>query len=207
MQPAAVCTFLDSIANLRQGLQFGKPRWFPTATSGSISQTQSRTKSVGSKKSRSRSAGLGIGGVTLESSSSGQKRKRHGEVAELHQSKRFRSGSSRRRADIMSQVTAERGGGVERTNKYSVEEPKTTSLMPPRDADDKSFDNRIFCCLVVSPPGRAIYEFESRISVFLVTKEKIKLRLRRTHVRLTQLLPLSTTRLCIDRRRINLPEK
>ena len=73
---------LDSIANLRQGLQFEKPRWFPSATSGSIGQTQSRTKSIGSKKSRSRSAGLGIGGVTLESSSSGQKRKRHGEVAE-----------------------------------------------------------------------------------------------------------------------------
>ncbi|KAI9783266.1 MAG: hypothetical protein M1839_004106 [Geoglossum umbratile] len=165
---------LDSIANLRQRLQFGKPRWFPSATSRSISQTQSRTKSIGSKKSRSRSAGLGIGGVTLESSSSGQKRKRHGEVAELHQSTRSRSGSSRRRADITSQVTAEQGGGAEGANKYSVEEPKVTSLMPPRDANDESFDNRIFCCLVVSPPGRAIHEFESVLEFLEVCRDVIK---------------------------------
>jgi hypothetical protein len=35
---------LTSIAELRQGLQFGKPRTFPSA-SGSFSQTQSSTKS------------------------------------------------------------------------------------------------------------------------------------------------------------------
>ena len=149
-----------SITELHQRLQFRK-LWTFLLASRLFSQTQSRTKSVGSKKSRSRSAGLGIGGVTLESSSSGQKRKRHGEVAELHQSKRSRSGSSRRRTDITSQVTAEQGGGAEGANKYSVEKPKATSLMPPRDADDESFDNRIFCCLVVSPPGQAINEFQS----------------------------------------------
>ncbi|KAI9770677.1 MAG: hypothetical protein M1839_003061 [Geoglossum umbratile] len=125
------------------------------------------------QKSRSRSAGLGIGGVTLESSSSGRKRKRHGE-AELHQSKRSRSGSSRRRADITSQVTKKQGGGKERANKYSVEEPKATSLMPPRDADNESFDNRIFCCLVVSPPGRAIHEFESVLEYLEVCRDVIK---------------------------------
>ncbi|KAH0537305.1 hypothetical protein FGG08_005895 [Glutinoglossum americanum] len=165
---------LDSIANLRQGLQFRKPRWFPSATSGSISQTQSRTKSAGSKMSRSRSAGLGIGGATLESSSSGQKRKRHGEAAELHQSKRSRLGSNRRWADITGQVTVEQGGGTERASKYSVEEPKATSLMPPRDADNESFDNRIFCCLVTSPPGRAIHEFEPVLEFLEVCRDVTK---------------------------------
>jgi serine/threonine protein kinase len=74
----------------------------------------------------------------------------------------------------MSQVTAEQSGGTERTNKYSVEEPKATSLMPPRDAGDESFDNRIFCCLVVSPPGRAIHEFESVLEFLEVCRDVIK---------------------------------
>ncbi|KAI9765252.1 MAG: hypothetical protein M1839_005599 [Geoglossum umbratile] len=165
---------LDSITNLRQGLQFGKPRWFSSATSGSINQTQSRTKSACSKKSRSRSAGLSIGGVTLGSSLSGHKRKQHGEVAELHQSKRSRSGSSRRRTDITSQITAEHDSGVEGANKHSFEEANTTSLMHPREADNESFDNRIFCCLVVYPPGRAIHEFESVLEFLEACRDVIK---------------------------------
>ncbi|KAI9770965.1 MAG: hypothetical protein M1840_002669 [Geoglossum simile] len=156
---------LDNIANLRQGLQFGKPRWFPSATGGSI---RSRTKS---KKSRSRSAGLGIGGVTLESSSSGHKRKRDSEAAGLRRSKRSRSDSSRRRTDGASQVTAEQSDGAEGTG---VEEAKTTSLMHPRGIDDESFDNRIFCCLVVSPLGRAIHEFESVLEFLEACRDVIK---------------------------------
>jgi serine/threonine protein kinase len=46
--------------------------------------------------------------------------------------------------------------------------------MPPRDADDESFDNRIFCCLVVSPPGRAIHEFESVLEFLEVCRDVIK---------------------------------
>ncbi|KAI9776690.1 MAG: hypothetical protein M1839_009417 [Geoglossum umbratile] len=150
---------LDSIANLRQGLQFGKPRWFPSAAG------------TGNKKSGSKSAGLGIGGITLESSSSGQKRKRGGEAT--RRSKRSRSGNSRRRTDITSRVTAEQGGGAEDASKYGVEEAKTTSLMHPR-GNDESFDNRIFCCLVVSPPGRAIQEFKSVLEFLEACRDVIK---------------------------------
>jgi hypothetical protein len=165
---------LDSIANLRQGLQFGKPRWFRSVTSGSTSQTQSNTKSSHPKKSRSRSVGLGIGRVTLESSSSGQKRKRGGEVVGLHRSKRSRSGSSRRQTDITNQIPTELDSSVEDANKYSIEEANTTSLMHPREADDESFDNRIFCCLVVSPPGRPIHEFKSVLEFLEACRDVIK---------------------------------
>jgi hypothetical protein len=164
---------LDSIANLRKGLQFGKPQTFRSSTSGSISHQSSR-KSSRPRNSRSRSEGLGIGGVTLESSSSGQKRKRDGEVAGLRRSRRSRSGNSRRRTDITSQITAEQDGRAEGANKYSVEEVKATSLMHPRDADDESFDNRIFCCLVVSPPGRAIHEFKSVLEFLVACRDVIK---------------------------------
>ncbi|KAI9770216.1 MAG: hypothetical protein M1839_003244 [Geoglossum umbratile] len=168
------CQDLTSIAELRQGLQFGKPRTFPSA-SGSFSQTQPSTKSGHPKNSRSRSAGLGISRVTLESSSSsGWKRKRTGEAAEIHQPKRSRSGSSRRRTDITRPVTAEQDGSAKSANKYSVEEAKSTSLLRPRNMEDESFDNRIFCCLVVSPPGRAINEFGSVEELLEMFRDAIK---------------------------------
>ena len=89
-------------------------------------------------------------------------------------SKRTRSNSCRRRTDITSQVTAEQDGGAEGANEYSVEEAKTTSLMRLRDADDESFDNRIFCCLVVFPQGRAIDEFESVLEFLEACRDVIK---------------------------------
>ncbi|KAI9764729.1 MAG: hypothetical protein M1840_008121 [Geoglossum simile] len=167
---------LDSIANLRQGLQFGKPRWFSKDNSGSASQTLSRTKSTSSKKSQLRSSILADGRVT-ELSSSGQKRKRYGKADELRQSKRSRSGSSGILADITSQtnqVTTEQSGSAEGANKCSIEKPKATSLMPPKGVDDESFDNRIFSCLVVSPPGRPIHEFKSVLEFLKACRDVIK---------------------------------
>jgi serine/threonine protein kinase len=49
-----------------------------------------------------------------------------------------------------------------------------TSLMPSRDANDESFDNRIFCCLVVFSPGRAIHEFKSVLEFLEVCRDVIK---------------------------------
>ena len=138
---------LDSIANLRRGLQFGKPRTFRSVTSGSSSGMQSKTKSSFSKgRSRSRGSlsGLGISKTTFESSSLERKGKREGETFAAGQPKRCRSSSSRGRIDITNQFIAERAGGAEGLNKYSIEEAKVTSLMRPRDVDDRSFDNRIF---------------------------------------------------------------
>ncbi|KAH0538579.1 hypothetical protein FGG08_004829 [Glutinoglossum americanum] len=91
-----------------------------------------------------------------------QKRKRGGEAAVIRQSKRFISGSSRRRTDITNQHAIDQEDAVECAHEYIAEEIKATSLMPPREADTESFDSRTFWCLVVvGPPGRAIDESES----------------------------------------------
>jgi serine/threonine protein kinase len=49
----------------------------------------------------------------------------------------------------------------EEVSRYSVEQPNATSLMDLVSPTDGSFDNRILFCLVISPPGRPIHEFES----------------------------------------------
>ena len=67
----------------------------------------------------------------------------------------------RRQTDITSLVTAEEDDTTVEANKYSVEQPNATSLMGLETPKDGSFDNRIFSCLVISPPGRPINEFKS----------------------------------------------
>ena len=68
--------------------------------------------------------------------------------------KRSRSFGSQIEADIESEAPAE----DDEVNNYNVEEAKGVSLMVPEDG---SFENQIFCYLVVSPPGWAISEFRS----------------------------------------------
>ena len=46
--------------------------------------------------------------------------------------------------------------------------------MIPRDANDESFDNRVFCCLVVYSPGRAIDEFKSMKEFLEALRDAIK---------------------------------
>ncbi|KAI9764357.1 MAG: hypothetical protein M1840_008495 [Geoglossum simile] len=86
---------------------------------------------------------------------------------------RSKSGSSRRQTDITRQITTEQDGGAEVAKKYNVEEAKVTSLMPPKDMEN---DNRIFCCLVVSPPpsGQAIHEFKSVLEFLEACRDVIK---------------------------------
>jgi hypothetical protein len=146
---------LESIVDLRQGMQFEEQRTFRLPTGNSFSESQSRTSDLLS--------GLGISKNPLSSSSSGQKRKRQSENIASGQPKRSRSNSrsSRRQTDITNLVTAEEDDTTVGANKYSVEQPNATSLMGLETPKDGSFDNRIFSCLVISPPGRPINEFKS----------------------------------------------
>ena len=91
----------------------------------------------------------------------GRNRKRQSEKIASGQVKRSRSNSSRRQTDITSLVTAEEDDATVGANKYSVEQPNATSLMGLETPKDGSLDNRIFSCLVVSPPGRPINKFQS----------------------------------------------
>lgn len=141
---------LSSVADLRQGLKFGKPRSFKPRTSGSLNQTRLKSKS-----NSFYSLSLGSSTTTLPSSSlSGQKRKRDRESAVTSQSKCFRYSGSRGQTHMASQAAREQPNA-----KCIVEKTKPSSLMPR--PNNESYDNRIFCCLVISPPGRAIDRFKS----------------------------------------------
>lgn len=141
---------LSSVADLRQGLKFGKLRSFKPRPNGSLNQTQLKSKSDKSKSNPFYSLSLGSSTTTLPSSLlSGQKRKRDRESAVASQSKCFRYSDSRGQTHIASQTAREQANA-----KCIVEKTKPNSLMPP--PNNELYDNRIFCCLVISPPGRAI---------------------------------------------------
>ncbi|KAI9863684.1 MAG: hypothetical protein M1813_003707 [Trichoglossum hirsutum] len=166
-----------SIAELRQGLQFGKPRIFPSS-SMSPSQNQTTMNSSHPKSRRSGSARLGIGRFSLGSAppsapSSRQKRKRTGETAGS-QPKRSKSGTSLRQLEITNQIVGGQDDDTECANKCSVKEAEPNSLVHPVSLNDEPFDNRIFCCLVVSPPGRAIKEFRSILELLEAFRDIIK---------------------------------
>lgn len=64
--------------------------------------------------------------------------------------------------------------GAVSSNKHGVEEPGVNSLMPPNICDDESFENRIFSCLAISPPGKAIHEFASIKDLFEAFHDIVK---------------------------------
>ncbi|KAJ8113967.1 hypothetical protein ONZ43_g5016 [Nemania bipapillata] len=134
---------LEMIATLREGLQFGKPKAFRSAKRDSISQTQSRKHSLLSNA-------LGISLVTI-GSSSGQKRKRQDEMLPPSSSKRSRSDSLRQSDPATPKP---------HTNGFAKVEP-TSNCANTESRDKGLFDNRIFSCLVISPPGRSIHGFTS----------------------------------------------
>ena len=147
---------LTRVSDLRHGLQFGKPRSFLSVCSGSPNQTHPTLQSDNLKGNLSWNSSLGST-TTLESSSSlRQKRKAGDQTAATCQFKRPRS------------------SGVRPTEPASTaaEKPKSTSLMPSKDHE--SFDDRIFCCLVVSPPGRAIDRFNSIQEFLEACRDAIK---------------------------------
>ncbi|KAL9098225.1 MAG: hypothetical protein Q9163_006079 [Psora crenata] len=163
---------LNSIANLRRGLHFGSPRKFRSVTG---SESQSSGKSSCLRRSLSKNTAPSLSRATVEGSSSGQKRKRACDAAGNHQSKQSRLGSSSCQTSARrNEITAEQNTDFHDANKYGIEKIKPTSLMPLKEAEDDTFDNRIFCCLVVSPPGRALHTFESVLEFLEACCDAIK---------------------------------
>ena len=118
---------LGTIADLREGLQFGEPMTFRSANIDLISNCNSRT---------------------LSTSSLGLKRKPLDEIFPAGRSKRSKSGT--------------------------VKELGMNSLMPLNTCDNESFKNRIFSCLAISPPGRAIHEFASIKELLEACRDVVK---------------------------------
>lgn len=136
---------ITSIADMREGLEFGKPYAFRNTVlspASSFSQSQSLlSQSFGQRLS------LGTAGEPPK--------KRKSVAVGGSPLKRLKSNSqspdkARRDKEINSQ---------------------TTSLYTH---DDSSFDNRIFGCLVISPAGRAIRDFRSILELLEAFRDAIK---------------------------------
>lgn len=145
---------LDAIAELRSGLKFGKPQTFRSARRDSINQSRSRTQSSLLANA------LGISLTPRNSSSSAQKRKRAEEKPMAPPPKRSRSGSCRRSRST-GLVTAQTDIAVGGASNYVDKNSDVNSLTAPDVQDDGLFENRIFSCLITSPPGRPLREFTS----------------------------------------------
>ncbi|KAF2453067.1 hypothetical protein BDY21DRAFT_388293 [Lineolata rhizophorae] len=155
---------LDAIADLRSGLQFGKPQIFRLARQNLISQSRTGTRSSMLANP------LGISLTPLASSSSGQKRKRADEKAMAPPPKWSRSKSSRRSHTTGSSVQAD--GGV---SSCVDDNPNLNSLTTtPEVGEHGSFENRIFSCLIISPPGRPLREFKSILEFLHVCLDVVK---------------------------------
>jgi serine/threonine protein kinase len=62
----------------------------------------------------------------------------------------------------------------EEATRHSIEQSNVTSLMGLTTPGDVSFDNQIFSCLVISPSGRPIHEFNSAKGFLEACREIIR---------------------------------
>lgn len=136
---------ITSIADMREGLTFGKPRAFRNTTLNPASAF-SQSKSLLSQSFAQR-PGPGTAGKPPK--------KRKSVDAGGRASKRLMS--NRRSHDKAKRDTEVKS--------------QTTSLYTH---DDSSFDNRIFGCLVISPGGRAIRDFGSIPELLEALRDAIK---------------------------------
>ena len=86
-------------------------------------------------------------------------RKRKSEESEEKSSKRSRSNSQR--SDLSQ----------EHESSQALENTQASSFCDP---SDRSFDNRVFGCLIISPAGRAIKDFYSILELLMTLRDAIK---------------------------------
>ena len=140
---------ITDVAEWRSGLTFGEPysfRGIPNAAS-SFSQSQPPSFLSGSSSE--------LHDLSIAQSPS---RKRKSVAAGRRPSKRSRSNRA---------MSSRYQNGVI----YDVEEAQGTSLLIP---NSDTYDNRIFSCLIISPAGRAIHNFESPLELLEALRDAIK---------------------------------
>ncbi len=124
---------ISSVEEMRKGLTFPDPHHFRTAsqnTSFSQSQSQSVSRSFGPFR-----------GLSIVEGSLG---KRKSVDNEAKKRKRLRSNSQKSKLDKQHEA------------KEAMTRAQTTSLFA---SNNVSFENRLFCCLAISPAGEAISKF------------------------------------------------
>ncbi|KAL1952767.1 hypothetical protein VTO42DRAFT_4273 [Malbranchea cinnamomea] len=147
---------ITSISELRSGMTFSEPYSFGglSSTASSLSESQSSP----SRPHRHRPPS-GVGRLSIAESTGGRPlRKRKSTESATKPSKRPKS-SSQRSNSSRNEVTAD------------VEETKETSLFA---SSDGPYDNRRFCCLVISPAGRPIYKYAEPLELLEALRDAIK---------------------------------
>jgi hypothetical protein len=172
----------DTVAHLRRGMKFGTPRKLSSKASWVDSSPESsRAYSKTSLRGRSGSSathlvGLGIGASSATTSSSGQKRKRDERLDGGSRLKRSKSDGSH--ASATNAHTKE--GELDEIGAHSIQEPVVDSLAACRiewelnnvdstqagtdsltGCESETYGNRVNYCLVTSPAGRPLHEYQS----------------------------------------------
>ncbi|KAM5499615.1 hypothetical protein McanMca71_006189 [Microsporum canis] len=135
---------ITTIADLRCRLTFGSRYTF-----------RGRRRRVASLLAHSRSRSTPSQPLTQLHSPAGTSRKRRLPDAGPRASKRLRSSNRQRRTE-RPELT------------FSVEPVHKPSLF---NEDDEVYDNRILRCLVISPAGRPIYEYKSRLELLIALRD------------------------------------
>jgi len=156
---------IDTIENLRKGMEFGRSRQLPNKVSwvdngAKSSRADSRPKSSLRGRSRSRVgrfAGLGNATSRTPVSSSGQKRKRdEGSAPESGAMKRSKSDDSQMVA--ANPEPDVKGHEQDIPKVQSIEDPEADSLA---GGESETYGNRIHTCLITSPAGRPLHSYKS----------------------------------------------
>ena len=172
----------DTISHLRRDMKFGSPRRplkkaFWVDSSPESSRAYSKTSLRGrSGSSVAHLIGLGIGAGSATTSSSGQKRKRDERLDGGSRRKRSKSDGSHasatnvRKEDQLDAIgapsiqetvvdsLADCRNEWQRNNVDSIQEAGADSLT---DCESETYGNRVNYCLVTSPAGRPLHEYQS----------------------------------------------
>jgi len=146
---------ITDVAEMRSGLTFDEPYSFQGQLSAASSFSQSQSQSQSQPPSFLSGSFSELRGLSVTERPS---RKRKPADAGRASSKRSRS-NSQRSSQHLNEVT------------YDVEEAQGTS---PVALDNGPYDNRVFRCLVISPAGRAIHDYQSPLELLEALRDAIK---------------------------------
>ncbi|KAH8799091.1 hypothetical protein F5884DRAFT_869681 [Xylogone sp. PMI_703] len=132
---------MDTVTNLRNGLEFGQPRkisakacWVYSATESSRADSKTRSNPRGRSQSSMRRLTCLAISTRSSSTSSRQKRKQDEQLTYVEQD----------------------------TKEDESRKPDSPSIQEPDVGEDsETYGNRVHCCLVVSPTGRPLHTYRS----------------------------------------------
>ena len=186
----------DTISHFRRDMKFGTPRKLSSKASWVDSSPESsRAYSKTSLRGRSGSGaahlmGLGISASNATTSSSGQKRKRDEKLDGGSRLKKSKSDGSHAGA-TNPQI---KEGELDAIGAHSIQEPVIDSLADCRnewqqnnadsiqeagadsltDCESETYGNRVNYCLVTSPAGRPLHEYQSVTELLEALRDAIR---------------------------------